>query len=325
MLKSLKREDLLRLLETLAEQYDLQVPLKLPDGTRQLGRYGSGELSLCGPLLQRKPTSLLFPQAELLLSINPDGSVEQPHPAEKPLALFGLERSDLAAIAFLDRFFLCEPADDIYQGKRENSLLIGLTGFAGENSAYLPPAGENCDLELIATADGWLGCAYSAAGKTLLAPFPDSEAKERTEIDQRAAEPKTDSLLKAASRLLREDKVPDAFWQEIADRCILCTGCNLVCPTCSCFCVQDRIRDGKTERSRVWDSCQLDAFMREASGHNPLGTEALRTRRRIHHKLVADVERWGEIGCIACGRCDRTCPTGIGMFAVVEEMINQFG
>ena len=72
MLKSLKRENLLQLLEILAEEYDLQVPLNLPDGTRQLGLYGSGELSLCGPLLQRKPTSLLFPQTELLLSINPD-------------------------------------------------------------------------------------------------------------------------------------------------------------------------------------------------------------------------------------------------------------
>jgi formate hydrogenlyase subunit 6/NADH:ubiquinone oxidoreductase subunit I len=64
--------------------------------------------------------------------------------------------------------------------------------------------------------------------------------------------------------------------------------------------------------------------MREASGYNPLGTESLRTRRRIHHKLVADPQRWGELGCILCGRCDRACPTGIGMFSICEEIVRRF-
>ncbi|MRR39590.1 hypothetical protein EG829_34055, partial [bacterium] len=81
----------------------------------------------------------------------------------------------------------------------------------------------------------------------------------------------------------------------------------------------------RVERSRMWDSCQLDGFMREASGHNPLGTEALRTRRRIHHKLAADPERWGEISCFLCGRCDAVCPTGIGIFAVARELVARYG
>ena len=44
-----------------------------------------------------------------------------------------------------------------------------------------------------------------------------------TEDDQQA-------LLLRASELLRADLVPDAFWSEIGDRCIACTGCNLVAP-----------------------------------------------------------------------------------------------
>ena len=55
------------------------------------------------------------------------------------------------------------------------------------------------------------------------------------------------------------------------------------------------------------------------------GTEALRTRRRIHHKLAADPERWGEISCFRCGRCDAVCPTGIGIFAVAREMVARYG
>lgn len=119
--------------------------------------------------------------------------------------------------------------------------------------------------------------------------------------------------------------MPDAFWVEIADRCIACTACNLVCPTCTCFEVLDRQTDGRVQRHRMWDSCQLEGFMREASGHNPLGTEMARTRRRIHHKLAADVDRWGHITCYLCGRCDDICPTGIGIKAVAKEIAARFG
>jgi heterodisulfide reductase subunit C len=74
----------------------------------------------------------------------------------------------------------------------------------------------------------------------------------------------------------------------------------------------------------MWDSCQLDGFMREASGHNPLGTEALRTRRRIHHKLAADPTRWGHLTCYLCGRCDAACPTGIGIQSVARRIVSRF-
>ena len=134
-----------------------------------------------------------------------------------------------------------------------------------------------------------------------------------------------ETLIRHASELLRANRVPESFWAEIGDRCIACTGCNLACPTCTCFGVQDWRSAKKTERSRMWDSCQLDGFMREAGGHNPLGSEAERTRRRIHHKLAADPEKWGEISCFLCGRCDAVCPTGIGIVAVARELVARFG
>ena len=124
---------------------------------------------------------------------------------------------------------------------------------------------------------------------------------------------------------MQQDKVPDEFWREIGDRCIACTACNLACPTCTCFDVYDWKCGKSVRRQRLWDSCQLAGFMREASGHNPLGTEALRTRRRIHHKLVADPERWGTITCFLCGRCDAVCPTGIGIKSVASQIVKRFG
>lgn len=325
MLKRLSYDDLLLLLDAVAAGYALQVPTLLADGTRQLAAYGRGELSLSGPPLQRKPTSYFFPQTELLLSIDAEGQARPPKPG-KPLALFGLDRCDLAALAFLDRFFSAPPADDVYLGKRTPALLIGLTGSAGPEQTFLPLADASCDIELIAEKKHWLACGHSECGRSFLKDFAAADRQQLEEVRCRSARQESSvENLQRASRLLSEDRVPDRFWQDVAERCILCCGCNLSCPTCSCFCLQDRQTAQGTERSRVWDSCQLDAFMREASGHNPLGTEALRTRRRIHHKLVADLERWGELGCVACGRCDRACPTGIGMLAVAELIVKRFG
>lgn len=326
MLKQLTRDELEHLLQTIATDYRLQTPQQLSDGTRLLVPYGSGELSLSGPQIQRKPTEFFFPQTEQLLAIALDGSVKVPPAPKPPLALFGLDRADLAGIAFLDRFFSTALADDVYLRRRNNALLIGLTGAAGADHQFLPLANDDCDCELIAIRGSWLAVGYSPRGKDLLTPFPDGDSERLAALCRFSAEnfPPSETLQQAA-QLLRDDAVPDEFWAEIADRCILCSGCNLACPTCSCFCVQDRQNEIGTERSRVWDSCQLDAFMREASGHNPLGTEALRTRRRIHHKLAADIERWGEPGCVECGRCDRVCPTGIGIMTVAEELVKRFG
>lgn len=326
MLKQLNREELEQLLDELAADYRLQVPQQLADGTRQLAPYGDGEISLNGAVVQRKPTTFFFAQTERLLTLDSGGAIDIPLPNPKPLALFGLNRADLAGVTFLDRFFAAAPEDDAYFRNRDGALLIGLTGAAGPDNTFLPLSAGDCDIELIAIRGSWMALGHSLNGKKRLLDFHDGDPERLSAVRKfNDSNPAQLDFLHQASQLLMDDKVPDQFWAEIADRCILCSGCNLVCPTCSCFCVEDRTFDESTVRSRVWDSCQLDAFMREASGHNPLGTEALRTRRRIHHKLAADVERWGELGCVACGRCDRACPTGIGIMAVAEELVKRYG
>lgn len=325
MLRALTSDDLPRLFDAIAADFDLQVPVAV-QGTRLLAPWPTGELCLIGPPLQPKPTAAFFPQSQPLLELLPDGEVRSPASPARPLALCGLDAGDLRGLAFLDRFFAAPPADDRYQGRRDGALLVGVTGFAGPDRAFLPLTAGGCDIELIATADGWLGRAHSARGEGYLEVLAEGEPEPLTALEKRSRTmtQARQEQLQAAAQLLVADLVPDAFWEEIAERCILCSGCNLSCPTCNCFCVQDRTRGATTERSRVWDSCQLDAFMREASGHNPLGTEALRTRRRIFHKLVADPQRWGEFGCVACGRCDAACPTGIGIFAVIEELLARY-
>jgi formate hydrogenlyase subunit 6/NADH:ubiquinone oxidoreductase subunit I len=325
-MKAVTLHELETFLASLADEYDVRVPVRLLDGTRLLGRPEEGTLAI-GPL-PRKSVEVFFPQQGLVFTATGAGEMQTEAPPARPLFVLGFTAADLEGLAFTDRFFATGFRDPLYCDQREKAVIAGIAGNCGRNGEFLPIAGGDCDLELIAEADNILIAAYTETGWALRARMAGEEREISLSALQQQSTPwfaESRALLRQGSALLLADQVPDSFWAEIGERCIACTTCNLVCPTCTCFGVEDRCWPERTERSRMWDSCQLDGFMREASGHNPLGTQALRTRRRIHHKLAADVTRWGQITCVACGRCDIACPTGIGIFSVVREMVERFG
>ncbi len=327
-MKALTQPELQTFLHALQTRYDVRVPVRLTDGTRALGRLDEGPLAPGGGRIPRKPTDVFFAQQEKVFDALPDGSYRLDQPPEKPLFVLGFTAEDLDCLEFIDRFFTSGFRDDLYLRKREGAVIAGLTGKCGVAGEMLRIAGGKCDLELVFDGKRFIAAAYSETGRSLEAEIVCAGQDASLETLQRASDalPQDNRrLLEQASALLRAERVPDAFWAEIGERCIACTGCNLVCPTCTCFGVQDWSYPTHVERSRMWDSCQLEGFMREASGHNPLGTEAQRTRRRIHHKLVADLRRWGHLTCFLCGRCDTTCPTGIGIVAVAREMVARYG
>jgi ferredoxin len=326
-MKTASLSELEEILGSLASDYDVRVPVAAYDGTRILGAPAEGPLTLLGGAVPKKITSVFFPQCERAFRYD-QGTVQVQEKPAKPLLVVGFTAEDLDCLDFIDRFFSAEFRDDIYFNKRDGAVLVAVSGKCGEGGEFLKIAGGKCDLELIYDGERFLVVPYSAVGKELCerlgTPGSDSSLEAlRRESEFQGTE--DEETLRAASEIILADKVPDAFWDEIGKSCIACTSCNYACPTCTCFDVYDRGDRKKGERHRIWDSCMLDGFMREASGHNPMGTEGLRTRRRIHHKLAADKNRWGEITCYLCGRCDEVCPTGIGIKAVSREIVTRFG
>jgi ferredoxin len=103
-------------------------------------------------------------------------------------------------------------------------------------------------------------------------------------------------------------------WDQVAERCLSCANCTLVCPTCFCHDEKDEpAPDGRGSlRVREWDSC----FNREHAqvhGHNFRPQIAHRYRQWLVHKLAAWIDQFGSSGCTGCGRCITWCPVGIDL------------
>ena len=99
------------------------------------------------------------------------------------------------------------------------------------------------------------------------------------------------------------------LWEELGEKCLGCGACTVVCPTCYCFHITDRLHlnlsDG--QRVRVWDSCQLPQFAVVAGGEDFRESRADRQRHRFYRKGKYLTEMFGKAGCVGCGRCVRSC------------------
>jgi len=99
------------------------------------------------------------------------------------------------------------------------------------------------------------------------------------------------------------------LWEKLGERCLGCSSCTMVCPTCTCFDVRDDVDFSLTsgQRCRVWDSCQLTMFATVAGGHNFRSQRAARVRHRFLRKGKYQREAYGLSGCVGCGRCAQAC------------------
>jgi len=107
-------------------------------------------------------------------------------------------------------------------------------------------------------------------------------------------------------------------WETMAERCIGCTNCTMVCPTCFCYDVQDRV-DLRLEtvlRERTWDSCFSLQF---AAVHGGNFRGPLKNRyRHLIHKLYYWVGPVRGVRVHRLRRCITWCPVGIASHKVAR-------
>jgi ferredoxin len=140
------------------------------------------------------------------------------------------------------------------------------------------------------------------------------------ETDQVAAASVTEGAEHRMGRTLDTDGIKDLLyasvdspqWDDVASRCLSCTNCTMVCPTCFCTTTEDvtDLTGDHAERWQRWASCfELDFSYVHGGSVRQSGES--RYRQWISHKLGTWHDQFGTSGCVGCGRCIDWCPVGI--------------
>ena len=241
-------------------------------------------------------------------------------------AFIGARACELAAIAIQDRIFLEGPYQDPhYKARRERAFILAVNCTEPAATCFChsmgtgPISTSGFDLSLTELNDAFLLTVGSDAGAEMLANC-DWRPAGAYELDQ--AKRLLDQAVESMGRAMQTDDLPGLLydnldhprWDETAERCLSCTNCTMVCPTCFCTDVQDvsDLTGRQTERVRVWDSCFNPDFS-YVYGGNIRPTIRARYRQWLTHKLASWIDQFGSSGCVGCGRCITWCPVGIDL------------
>ncbi len=270
------------------------------------------------------PKKYFLPPKETLLRFKTGQTVNCEAVLEsRPLAVVGVHPYDIKGIAQLDRIFADANRDEHYRKKREAAIIIGVdikraSPFAFCKSMKSATIQEGFDLFLTDIGESFVVAVGTAKGQKILERHATSSEATKKEIAARAeVQEKIPHLFSlntvntpyAELPKLLSDHSGSKLYKELAEKCFSCGSCNLVCPTCYCFDVQDdmalNLTDG--ERVRLWDGCLLEDFAKVGSGENFREDRTERIRHRIFRKGKYIFEKYGEHGCVGCGRCASAC------------------
>lgn len=269
---------------------------------------------------------ILHPPKETLWSVETGDApkITSPPPDDTRRAFLGVRSCDLAAIAIQDKVFLDGPFHDPrYAARRENLFLVAVNCTRAAATCFCtsmgtgPEAGAGYDI-VLTELEGheFLATSGSAAGEAMLAALPARPADD-THLAlaeagiERATDQQRDLVTDGLPELLKSN--PDhPRWDEVADRCLNCANCTMVCPTCFCTgATEISTLDGsQAAREQHWSSCFTTDFSHVHGGPVRPGAKA-RYRHWMTHKLATWVDQFGTLGCTGCGRCISWCPVGI--------------
>jgi formate hydrogenlyase subunit 6/NADH:ubiquinone oxidoreductase subunit I len=243
--------------------------------------------------------------------------------------LIGVRPCDAFGFESLTSICCWDSVDKIYTTRLERTTIIGMGCSKSDDYCFCtsvkggPGSTAGSDILLTKAADGnYIVEIVTEKGAKLVADFSDlftadqGADKEATLANVPADFNVEDVLAKINSKF--ED---EAFWTDMAMRCIGCGACAYVCPTCACFDIQDESRGKNGHRVRCWDSCGLSLFTLHTSGHNPRSNQGQRWRQRMMHKFSYMPDRLNTVGCVGCGRCSRACPVDMNIAGHIKTII----
>ncbi|NKY88515.1 4Fe-4S dicluster domain-containing protein [Nocardia veterana] len=253
-----------------------------------------------------------------------------------PMAFFGVRGCDMAAIAVLARVLGGGAHPDPAFASRHGRLFVVAANCTEPGGVCFcasmgtgPGVSAGFDLALTERVDDrghrFLVEIGSDAGARIVEDLA-TESSSAAEISAARAE-----VAAAAGRMGRS--MPDvdvrevvhrsresSHWEDVANRCLTCGNCTMVCPTCFCTTTEDvsDLTGEHAERWERWASCFEMDFSYLHGGSVRRSTES-RYRQWLSHKLDTWYDQFGSSGCTGCGRCIAWCPAGIDLTVEVAR------
>ncbi len=256
------------------------------------------------------------------------GKLLEAAPRGARYAFLGARSCELHAMGILEHVLLGatrpDPGD---RARPQEVFIVAVQCSQAGNTCFCvsmdtgPKAEAGYDLALTEVLEGarhyFVLEVGSERGGDLLGELPHARAERR---EQDAA---SSAHARAAAQMGRELDVSDIRdllyrnyenprWEEVAERCLSCGNCTMVCPTCFCTTVEDvtDLAGEHVERHQRWDSCFTVDYSHIHGGAVRASTRS-RYRQWMTHKLATWVDQFGSSGCVGCGRCITWCPVGI--------------
>ncbi len=265
---------------------------------------------------------VLLPISQTLFYYTEDSIKEADGPKKK--AMIFLRSCDLHGVKRLDEIYLSNGFEDYYYKRiREHAVFILMGCENSFDNCFCVDMGTN----RIESYD--ISIDYKD-GKYLV----DHKCKEFEQDLEDAMENKLEVIPSYVTDNQIHVTIPDhitldifksSIWDEYDSRCINCGRCNFVCPTCTCFTMQDiyYTDNGKAgERRRVWASCMVDGYTTVAGGGAYRKKNGQRMRFKVLHKVYDYKKRNGYHMCVGCGRCDDICPQYISYSNCINKLEN---
>lgn len=270
------------------------------------------------------PKKAIFPTHQDLVKF--DGNSLQSAINPIPQVLFGVHFYDVKAIYMLDNLFRAGHADNNYLAVREVTTIVASNiqnisdrGFWATASPELEAKGH--DAFLTKLPDGYVFETLTPKGEALL-KYGDFQNASDAQVNE-AKKINEDALKKCKVKLnytstqiaqkMHEVYSKKEIWQKLSEKCFSCGTCNMVCPTCYCFDVQDvwNLDQVSGKRFRMWDGCMLEDFAKVSLGggstENFREERFQRYRHRVMRKTVYLNDKLGVPACVGCGRCSTEC------------------
>ncbi len=234
-------------------------------------------------------------------------------------AIIFLRSCDLHAVKRLDEIYLNNGAPDFYYDRIRKNVKFALIGCEKTfDNCFCVDMGSN-------KTDDYDFSVELTNGNVLI-DCKDKELENLFNGEKLEVSPKFVTENRVHVELPEEVDLSlfsSDIWNEYNARCIACGRCNFVCPTCTCYTMQDVFYEdnGKVgERRRVWASCHVDNYTDMAGGHAFRKTKAERMRFKVLHKVYDYNKRFGYHMCIGCGRCDDVCPEYISFSNSINKL-----